>query len=199
MINISNLNNSEPYKRFKEEYFQATEKNQSNIEAVLISSYNKNINEVDARFVNLKYINNDQWIFFSNYNSPKAIQFQSHNQITAIFYWNSINVQIRIKAIIAKSPKKISDSHFSNRDHEKNALAISSEQSKFIKHYDEVINNYRKVLNEKTLIKKRPDNWGGYSFTPYYFEFWKGHTSRLNKREVFEQKNQIWQHSFLQP
>ena len=31
----------------------------------------------------------------------------------------------------------------------------------------------------------RPSNWGGYSFKPYYFEFWEGHKSRLNKRNVY--------------
>jgi len=199
MINIKNINNSAPYKRFEEEYLKASKKNQPNIEAVLISSYNKNINEVDARFVNLKYINEDEWIFFSNYDSPKAIQFQSHKQITAIFYWNSINVQIRIKGHIEKSSKHISDIHYSNRGDKKNALAISSQQSKFIKKYDEVVDNYRKVLNDKILLKKRPVNWGGYSFKPYYFEFWEGHESRLNKRTVYENCDGKWKQSILQP
>ena len=35
----------------------------------------------------------------------------------------------------------------------------------------------------------RPDFWGGYSFIPYYFEFWQGHENRLNKRHVFEQQD----------
>ena len=35
----------------------------------------------------------------------------------------------------------------------------------------------------------RPDFWGGFSFVPYYFEFWQGHKNRLNKRHVFEQKD----------
>ena len=44
-----------------------------------------------------------------------------------------------------------------------------------------------------------PEYWGGYSFTPYYFEFWKGHESRINKREVFDQIDGVWKQSFLQP
>ena len=49
--------------------------------------------------------------FFSNYQSPKAKSFESHNQITALFYWNTINIQTRIKANIHKSSQIISDMH----------------------------------------------------------------------------------------
>ena len=71
---------------------------QKNIEAISISSYNREISEVDSRYVNLKLVTNDEFIFFSNYNSPKASSFNSHNQIAALVYWPSINVQIRMRA-----------------------------------------------------------------------------------------------------
>ena len=29
-------------------------------------------------------------------------------------------------------------------------------------------------LESQKNRQKRPDFWGGYSFKPYYFEFWKG-------------------------
>ena len=47
--------------------------------------------------------------------------------------------------------------------------------------------------------EKCPDYWGGYSFVPYYFEFWEGHQSRINKREVFEKIDNVWKHFILQP
>ena len=80
----------------------------------------------------------------------------------------------------------------------KNALAISSNQSKPVSSYDQVHENYKKSLNNNNL-KECPEYWGGYSFTPYYFEFWEGHKSRLNKREVYEMKNNNWDHYILQP
>ena len=79
--------------------------------------------------VNLKYIIDDEWIFFSNYNSLKAQNFLNHDQISALFYWDSINVQIRIKAKIFKTLSKFSDEHFEKRNIKKNALSISSMQS----------------------------------------------------------------------
>ena len=198
MIEFINLNNEVPFIIFKEKYEQALKAGQKVIEAISISSFNKDIAEVDSRFVNLKFISNDEFIFFSNYDSPKASAFNSHNQITALLYWSSINVQIRMKAQIKKTSKEFNQAYFFNRSEEKNALAISSNQSKPVKSYNEVEENYNRSLKNDDL-KKCPEHWGGYSFSPYYFEFWEGHESRLNKREAYEKSDDNWKHFFLQP
>ena len=98
MIQFNNLNQEKPYLLFEEKYNEALNAGQKVIEAISISSFNNQINEVDSRFVNLKFITNDEFIFFSNYKSPKASAFNSNNQIAALVYWSSINVQIRMKA-----------------------------------------------------------------------------------------------------
>jgi len=153
---------------------------------------------LDSRYVNLKFITNDEFIFFSNYDSPKASSFISHDQIAVLVYWPSINVQIRIKAKIKKTIKEYNKNYFFHRSEEKNALAISSNQSKPIDSYSQVKENYNKSLKNDDL-KKCPEFWGGYSFTPYYFEFWEGHESRINKREAFNMTDGVWRRLFLQP
>lgn len=199
MIKITNLSKNKPYLMFREHYLEALKAKQKFIEAVAISSYDELTKQVDSRFVNLKYINNDQWTFFSNYNSSKAEQFISNSNISALFYWNSINVQIRIKANIFKSSVSISDEHFGNRSLEKNSLAISSRQSKVIKSYEAVQEKYLKILNNTNSNKARPEYWGGYTFVPFQFEFWEGHQSRLNKRILYKSVELNWEESFLEP
>ena len=198
MIKFYNLNQEQPYQLLKEKYDEAIAAGQKGIEAISISSYNKEIDEVDSRYVNLKFIKNDEFIFFSNYGSPKASAFSSHNQIAALLYWPSINVQIRMRAEIKKTSKEFNQKYFFDRSEKKNALAISSKQSKLIESYSQVKENYNKSL-ENDDLKKCPEYWGGYSFIPYYFEFWEGHDSRINKREVFDKTDRIWKHLFLQP
>ena len=198
MIQFNNLNQEIPFLLFKAKYDKALNAGQKGIEAISISSFNSKIHEVDSRYVNLKIISNNEFIFFSNYDSPKASSFSSHKQIAALLYWPSINVQIRIKAKIRKTSDEYNQKYFFNRSEEKNALAISSNQSKPINSYSQVKENYKKSLKTKDL-KKCPDFWGGYAFTPYYFEFWEGHESRLNKREVYEKSNDVWNHLILQP
>ena len=198
MIKFTNLNQEIPYLNFKKKYDDALNANQKNIEAISISSYSKKLKEVNARFVNLKFIADKNFIFFSNYNSPKSYDFKEHNQITALVYWNSTNTQIRMKATIERSPKEFNESYFLKRSEQKNALSISSNQSEFIDSYESVKEKYLKSLKHDDL-KKCPDFWGGYSFTPYYFEFWEGHSSRLNKRDVYEKSDDSWKHLILQP
>jgi len=198
MIEFNNSNQAIPYLLFKAKYDEAVDAGQKGIEAISISSYNKEIDEVDSRYVNLKFITNDEFIFFSNYNSSKASAFNSHDQIAALVYWPSINVQIRMRAKIKRTTDEYNQNYFFNRSEEKNALAISSNQSKPIDSYIQVKENYNKSLKNDDL-KKCPEFWGGYSFTPYYFEFWVGHESRLNKREVFEKNDDTWKHFILQP
>jgi pyridoxamine-phosphate oxidase len=198
MIKFNNISKESPYLGFSKKYNDALQAGQVNIEAISISSFNIKNNEVDSRFVNVKLIDKKDFIFFSNYNSLKAHSFNSHNQIAALIFWPSINVQIRMKAKINKTSNEFNQKYFFDRSEEKNALAISSSQSKPIESYNQVKENYNKSLKNDDL-KKCPEYWGGYSFTPYYFEFWEGHESRLNKREVYEKSDDSWKHLILQP
>ena len=143
MIKFINPSAEKPYIHFQSLYEEALANNQKGIEAISVSSYNQHMNEVEARYVNLKYIADNEWIFFSNYNSPKAQQFRSHSQVSVLIFWPSINIQIRIKAKISKTSADFSDEHFLGRTQEKNALAISSDQSSVISSYDLVTEKYK--------------------------------------------------------
>ena len=197
MIKFEDLIQETPYLIFKENYEKALKANQKNIEAISISSYSNEKKEVNSRYVNLKLVNKSKFIFFSNYNSPKSKEFENHNQITALIYWNKTNIQIRMKAIIKKTRKDFNQLYFSQRDKKKNALAICSKQSNPIDSYETFQNKFDFSLKNNDL-NICPDYWGGFSFTPFYFEFWEGHESRLNKREVYELRDDKWIHSFLQ-
>ncbi len=201
MIKILQLNNSEPYVIFNEHYLKALEAGEEHIEAISVASLDKFQSMVDSRYVNLKYINDNEWIFFSNYQSKKAAQFETHDQVAVSILWKSIYVQVRMMAKIKRTSKDFSDKHFLNRSDKKNALAISSHQSNVTDSYEDVLENYNKVLENKEILKSRPDYWGGYSFQPFSFEFWEGNSYRLNRREKFilSSDNGAWTRQFLQP
>lgn len=198
MIHFNNLSCEKPFLLFKQKYDEALKLKQKNIEAISISSYNKEKNEVDSRYVNLKFIDNNKFIFFTNYNSPKSRAFETHDQISGLFFWAATNVQIRIKARIEKTSSKYNQGYFKNRTPEKNALAISSAQSELVSSYNTVVKRYNETYEGKDL-SECPKYWGGFSFTPYYFEFWEGNENRLNKRESFALSNKEWTYSILQP
>lgn len=198
MIKFINLISDYPYTLFKIKYEEALKAGQKNIEAVAIASYCKKKDQVDSRFVNLKFVRNDKFIFFTNYNSIKALNFIDHDQISALFYWSSTNTQIRIKAKIEKTSIKFNNAYFKKRSIEKNALAISSDQSKAISSYKDVVNKYKKIKDNNDLTIC-PPYWGGYQFIPYEIEFWKGNDSRLNLRDMYLKKDNAWEHIILEP
>ena len=196
MIEFLNSSKETPYVIFRQLYDEAISANQKSIEAISIASSNHN--DIDSRFVNLKIINNKDFIFFSNYKSLKSRHFNSNNNIAALIYWSEINTQIRIKATIKKTSNLFSDEYFKKRSPHKNALAISSNQSQVIDSYNLVESKYKKTLKNEDLTK-RPSYWGGYMFKPYYFEFWQGHSSRINKRNAYELNGEKWNHTILEP
>ena len=198
MIKFKDLNRTKPYPIFKKFYNKAVDEGQDSIDAISISSFNKETNEVNSRFVNLKFIDNNRFAFFTNYNSPKSVEFESHDQICAVFYWSAINVQVRMKAKIYKMDRDANIDYFKERSAHKNILAISSHQSQKIASYEKVLQSYIDAEKNKDSMVC-PAYWGGFYFIPYYFEFWEGHESRINKRELFEKVDGEWKQSFLQP
>ena len=52
------------------------------------------------------------------------------------------------------------------------------------------------MINENT---ERPEYWGGFTFTPYYFEFWEGNKNRINKRVAYQFIKNDWKTFILQP
>lgn len=197
MVKFINVTEA-PLVLFKDKYTKALEAGQLNSDAFAVSSYNIKKKEVDSRYVNLKFLNGKKFIFFTNYNSPKAIAFSMHNQVSALIYWSKINIQVRIKGQIKKTSRNFNKEYFSTRSINKNALAISSNQSRVINSFDDVKSKYFKVRESK-ILDKCPDYWGGYQLDPYEIEFWEGGDSRLNKRVLFIKKPNSWNSFILEP
>ena len=64
MIQFNNLNQEIPYQLFKAKYDEAFNSGQKGIEAISVSSFNTKIQEVNSRYVNLKFVTYDEFIFF---------------------------------------------------------------------------------------------------------------------------------------
>ena len=197
MIDFDPKKIDSPFSEFLKFYENAEKSLQPNIEAACISTIS-NRNKPHSKFINIKYINKNKFIFFSNYNSNKAENIDFNNNVALIFFWNKTQTQIRIEGKISKLSKEKSDNHWKKRSKYKNALAISSMQSSLADSYEEVINNYESTLKENDL-SVRPSYWGGYSIKPIYFEFWTGHKSRINKRTIFKKNGDEWEEYTLQP
>tara|TARA_B100001250_G_C19697500_1_gene743244 strand:+ start:298 stop:936 length:639 start_codon:yes stop_codon:yes gene_type:complete len=163
--------------------------------AMILSTYASQYG-ISSRVVLLKDIVDEKFVFFTNYNSLKGKQIQENNKIALCFFWNDMERQVRIKGVVKKISKKESDLYFNIRPKMSKIAAIISNQSSYID-VNEKLENKILEFNESNI--ERPDNWGGYSITPSYFEFWQGRENRLHDRFSYEKKKLNWIINRLSP
>ena len=102
MIIFKDISNEKPYKKFVKLYKKAEEMNEPCINIICLSTFDPQNNQVNSRFLNLKYIIKDHWTFFSNYNSVKAREIEQHDNVSLSLYWNTLDFQLRLKGKIFK-------------------------------------------------------------------------------------------------
>ena len=87
----------------------------------------------DSRVVLLKGLDEDNFVFYTNYQSAKGVQLQKNSHAALNFYWPHMARQVRIRGITEKVSKEISDNYFSSRPIYSQLAAIISPQSQTIK------------------------------------------------------------------
>lgn len=153
----------------------------------------------DSRVVLLKGIENDAFLFYTNYNSTKAQQINTHQTVALNFYWPSMARQIRVRGKIKKTSEKQSDDYFSSRPLTSQWSALISPQSSEVSNresLEKALEDLRK-RNVQPII--RPQHWGGYAVFPFEMEFWQGRDNRLHDRIQYVLHNKSWKHHRLAP
>ena len=167
--------------------------------AMVLSTVSKN-GQQSGRFVYLREYGNDNFAFFTNYNSRKGEEIAGNNKACLTFFWKELERQIRIEGTIEKNSKEASDKYFYSRPHHSKIGAWSSPQSKVIKNRDELENIVSSFDRQyPTEDVPRPEHWGGYVLKANYYEFWQGRASRLHDRIAYTLENNNWKIERLAP
>lgn len=168
--------------------------------AMCLSTASKN-GIPSSRIVYMRDIIDEQFIFYTNYNSQKGIELAENPYAALNIHWGELERQIRIEGIVSKVDNSISDAYFSSRPKESKIGAWASKQS------NELIDRKQLEQRVQTLTEKyknteeipRPNFWGGYQLNPNRIEFWQGRPSRLHDRIVFEKIDNQWKVARLSP
>jgi pyridoxamine-phosphate oxidase len=135
------------------------------------------------RTVLLKEVTKVGFVFYSNYNSEKGRQIQENPKASILFYWESLERQVRVNGAAEKLTASESDEYFQSRPRGAQVGAIASPQSDRIENRAELEVRYRSIAEKYEGVSvKRPKNWGGYRLLPESFEFWQGRSDRLHDR-----------------
>jgi pyridoxamine 5'-phosphate oxidase len=135
------------------------------------------------RIVLLKRMEENAFVFFTNYNSRKAGEINNSNKVSLHFPWHDIERQVKICGTAEKISAAESLRYFVSRPRESQLAAWASSQS-------DAISSRTFLLNQFESLKQKfiggevplPDFWGGYRVIPFEMEFWQGGRNRLHDR-----------------
>jgi len=140
-----------------------------------------------ARMVLLKQVDEDGFVFFTNYQSSKAQQLEINPYAALVFYWPQFERQVRVEGKVTKTSAEESAAYFKTRPRESQIGAWASPQSEVIS-AREVLEQRANELSDQYCDREIdcPTHWGGFRLKPDRIEFWKGRVGRLHDRILYE-------------
>lgn len=140
-----------------------------------------------ARMVLLKEVDEQGFVFYTNYRSKKARELDENPRAALVLYWVQLDRQIRVEGTVERVPAAESDEYFASRPRESQLGALVSPQSEVIESREVLEQRYAE-LDESYRDREveRPDNWGGYRLKAERIEFWQNRTGRLHDRFLYE-------------
>jgi pyridoxamine 5'-phosphate oxidase len=152
-----------------------------------------------ARMVLLKGVDERGFVFFTNYESRKALEIDETGLASLLFYWPSLERQVRVEGRVERVSDAESDAYFSTRPLESRWGVYASQQSRVIGDRSELEARLAAARHAFGEQVPRPLWWGGYRIVPDRFEFWQGRPNRLHDRLCFTRDGEAWRRVRLAP
>ncbi len=146
-----------------------------------------------ARIVLLKGITSEGFIFYTNYESRKAMEMAENPSVALVFLWHELERQVRVEGKVKKTSREESEKYFYSRPFQSQVSALISPQSKVIAGKEELnlIHQNTRAMHEGDKVPF-PENWGGYTVVPSLIEFWQGRESRFHDRIQYTRNVEGW-------
>lgn len=147
-----------------------------------------------ARVVLLKQYDERGFGFFTNYQSRKGQDLEANPFAALLFFWQSLERQVRIEGRVERLSSGESDEYFLGRPPQTRIGAWVSEQSQVIPNREVMETRFEELRQQFADGSiPRPPHWGGFRVVPESFEFWQGRANRLHDRLRFlRDKSGAW-------
>jgi len=171
----------DPIALLKEWLIEAQEKEGQDYNAMALATLGDN-GIISNRIVLLRDIDRDTLRFFTNYNSQKGKSIEKNPVVSALFFWPTLERQVRINGRAHQSEADVSDAYFNSRPRASQLGAWASKQSSAGEE-EELMKRLEQVAEQfEGQDVPRPEFWGGFDIEPFEFEFWQGRPNRLHQR-----------------
>jgi pyridoxamine 5'-phosphate oxidase len=157
--------------------------------------------EPSVRIVLLKDLDDDGFVFFTQYDSAKGRELAVNPRGALLFYWAPLERQVRITGIVARVTRAASEAYFATRPIESQWAAWTARQSSEIATRDALDQQYAEVKRRfADQPVPCPPDWGGFRVMPERIEFWQGRPGRLHDRLLYtRQSDGAWTRVRLAP
>jgi len=153
-----------------------------------------------VRMVLMKGHDERGFAFYTNSQSRKGGELAVNPRAALLFFWKSLNRQVRIEGPIEPVGDEEADAYFATRARESRIGAWASDQSRPMSARSVFEQRYREVeRRHEGQEVPRPPHWKGYRLVPQRFEFWTDRAHRLHERRLFTREGQGWRESLLFP
>lgn len=191
---------ADPVTQFQRWFDEAMKAELNEPNAMTLSTVNES-GRPSARVVLLKGIEDNGFVFYTNYQSRKGKELESNPVCALTFFWAELERQVRIEGIVKRVDTALSDAYFQSRPRGSQIGAWASPQSSIIKNRS-ILEARAKQIETRFESKDtlpRPQQWGGYHVDPFMLEFWQGRPSRLHDRIEYVKVDGAWKHHRLAP
>lgn len=153
-----------------------------------------------VRILLLKGVDDEGFVFYTNYESRKGRELLAHPQAAMCFHWQPLERQIRVEGDVSPVSADAADAYFASRARGSQIGAWASRQSRAIGTPGDLEARVRDVETrfEGTVVT-RPPHWSGFRLVPQRIEFWRGMPSRLHERTVYVRDGDAWRIETLYP
>ncbi len=182
-----------PILQFEKWFEQATDANVPEPNAMTLSTISDG-GRPSARIVLLKGVEQNQFIFYTNYQSQKGKELEKNPACALTFFWPELERQVRIEGMATLVEELTSEKYFQSRPRGSQVGAWASPQSSIIKNREilEARTNEIEKRYEGVALLPRPKQWGGFAIDPFEIEFWQGRPNRLHDRIVYYKNDSSW-------
>lgn len=154
-----------------------------------------------SRIVLLKGIENNRFVFYSNYQSSKGKELDENPACALNFFWPELERQVRIEGMAERVTEAKSTTYFQSRPRESQISAWASPQSLVIADRSLLEKRAKEIEKrfEGLQVLPKPKQWGGFDVEPFLMEFWQGRPSRLHDRIMYTKNGTGWKITRLAP
>lgn len=153
-----------------------------------------------ARMLLLKGFDEAGFVFYTNLESRKAGELAANPHAALCFFWQPLELQVRIEGPVARVGDDEADAYFASRARGSRIGAWASSQSRPLESYAELMERVREYEGRFAEGEiPRPAHWSGFRLDPARIEFWQGRPSRLHERERFDRDIDGWRVQYLYP